>query len=244
VLKVAIVDDEPLARSRLRSLLLDDTAGTLEVIGEAGSGTEALALLEANPADVVLMDIRMPGMDGLEAARHLAGLPAAPAVIFTTAYDEHALAAFDAGGIDYLLKPVRGERLKAALARASQWTSARAAVAATANPRRARTHLSAVVGGNLRLVPLTEVRYLHADGGYVSVMHTAGELLVEDSLRALEEEFGETFLRIHRNTLVATAQVTGIFRDTLGNTEVSLRDVPARLPVSRRLATEVRRRLR
>lgn len=243
-MRIAIVDDEPLARSRLRSLLLEDAAGDLEIVGEASSGTEALALLAHKPADVVLMDIRMPGMDGLEAARHLAALPAAPAVIFTTAYDEHALAAFDAGGIDYLLKPVRGERLKAALARASQWTSARAVAAATATPRRARTHLSAVVAGNLRLVPLTEVRYLHADGGYVSVLHQGGELLIEDSLRALEEEFGEMFLRIHRNTLVATAQVTGIHRDALGNTEVSLRDVQAHLPVSRRLAGEVRRRLR
>lgn len=240
MLRVAIVDDEPLARSRLRTLLPPQTT---VVAGEASTGTEALALCAAQPVDLMLLDIHMPGMDGLETARHLARLTSPPAVIFTTAYDEHALAAFEAGAIDYLLKPVRADRLQAALARAAQWTQARALQAAQAAPR-ARTHFSAMVAGSLRLVPVADVRYLRADGGYVAVHHPGGELLVEDALRALEEEFPQVFMRIHRHTLVAVAHVTALNRDRLGNTGVTLAGVATPLAVSRRLLADVRRRLR
>lgn len=240
-MRIAIVDDEPLARRRLCDLLAALPHCT--VCGEAGTGQEALTLSVDAQAEVVLLDIHMPGMDGLETARHLARLAAPPAVIFTTAYDEHALAAFDAGAIDYLLKPVRAERLQAALLRASQWTRAHAARLAQASPR-ARSHFSALVAGSLRLVPVAAVRYLHADGGYVTVNHAGGELLIEDALRALEEEFSQTFLRIHRHTLVAVAQVEQLSRDRLGNTSITLRGVTTPLPVSRRLVGEVKRRLR
>lgn len=241
-MRIAIVDDEPLARSRLRALLAPLT--TMEVVGEAATGHEALALCAAHTVDVMLLDIHMPGMDGIETARHLARLPAPPAVVFTTAYDEHALAAFEAGAIDYLMKPVRVERLQAALTRAAQWTSARAAQAAQALPRRARSHFSALVAGSLRLVPVAEVRYLRADSGYVSVYHPGGELVIEDALRALEEEFQPDFMRIHRHTLVAVAHVNALTRDRLGNTGVCLTGVPTPLPVSRRLVGDVKRRLR
>ena len=240
-MRIAIVDDEPLARSRLRALLAAMPDCT--VCGEVGTGQAALRRCAEAHAEVVLLDIQMPGMDGLETARHLAGLTAPPAVIFTTAYDEHALAAFEAGAIDYLLKPVRAERLQAALLRASQWTSARAVQLALAAPR-ARSHFSALVAGSLRLVQVAEVRYLHADGGYVTVNYPGGELLIEDALYALEEEFPQTFLRIHRHTLVAVAQVEALTRDRLGNTSVKLTDVAMPLPVSRRLVGEVKRRLR
>lgn len=239
--RILIVDDEPLARERLRALLAEIGAG--EVVGEAASGLEALALVEHARPDVVLLDIRMPGMDGLEAALHLARREPAPAVIFTTAYDEHALAAFDAQAIDYLMKPIRPERLRAALAKAATLTLARASAAVAVSSGR-RTHFSALVKGSLRLVPLSEVRYLQADQGYVSVFHPGGELLIEEALKALEEELGEAFLRIHRNTLVAVAHVNALERDELGNANVVLRDVAGKLPVSRRLLSQVRKRLR
>ncbi|MGE3771852.1 MAG: LytR/AlgR family response regulator transcription factor [Gammaproteobacteria bacterium] len=242
--RILVVDDEPLARERLRGLLAE--LGVGEVVGEAGSGLEALAVAERERPDVVLLDIRMPGMDGLEAALHLARCAPAPAVIFTTAYDEHALAAFDAQAIDYLLKPIRPERLRAALAKAATLTLARATAAGSARSGglQARTHFSALVKGNLKLVPLAEVRYLQADQGYVSVFHPGGELLIEEALKALEEELGDAFLRIHRNTLVAVAHVSALERDALGNASVVLRGVAGKLPVSRRLLAQVRKRLR
>jgi two-component system, LytTR family, response regulator AlgR len=241
--RILIVDDEPLARERLRALLAEIEAG--EIVGEAASGLEALALAARAAPDLVLLDIRMPGMDGLEAAQHLARLAPAPAVVFTTAYDEHALAAFDAQAIDYLLKPIRLERLRGALAKAEALTAARATAAGQARGgAQARTHFSAQVKGSLRLVPVGDVRYLQAGQGYVSVIHTGGELLVEDALRTLEDELSEQFLRIHRNTLVAIAHVAALERDALGNANIVLRDVSGTLPVSRRLLSQVRKRLR
>ena len=242
-MRIAIVDDEPLARARLRGLL--QALGLGEIVGEAASGLEALALVSSTDADVVLLDIRLPGMDGLEVASHLARLARPPAVIFTTAFDQHALAAFDANALAYLLKPIRLERLQAALTRAGTWTAAQALAAGDARqPVGMRTHFSALVAGNLRLVPLADVRYLQATQGYVAVVHPGGELVIEDSLRALEDEFGEIFLRIHRHTLVALAHVAALERDRLGNAYIRLREVAVRLPVSRRLLPEVRRRLR
>lgn len=241
--RVLIVDDEPLARERLRALLGDLAVAV--VVGEAASGLEAIEIALRERPDVVLLDIRMPGMDGLEAARHLSLLDPAPAVVFTTAYDAHALAAFEANAIDYLLKPIRPERLRGALDKAGALSAAR--LAATGQARAApqsRTHFSAPVKGSLRLVPVAEVRYLLAGQGYVSVFHPGGELLVEDSLRALEVELGEDFLRIHRNTLVAVAHVTALERAALGGASIVLRDVAQKLPVSRRLLGQVRRRLR
>lgn len=241
--RILIVDDEPLARERLRALLAELEAG--EIVGEAASGLEALALAARAAPDLVLLDIRMPGMDGLEAAQHLARLAPAPAVVFTTAYDEHALAAFEAQAIDYLLKPIRPERLRSALAKAEALTAARATAAGQARgAAQARTHFSALVKGSLRLVPVADVRYLQAGQGYVSVIHTSGELLVEDALRTLEDELSEQFLRIHRNTLVAIAHVAALERDALGNANIVLRDVSGTLPVSRRLLSQVRKRLR
>jgi len=241
-MKILIVDDEPLARSRLRAQVAELGAG--EVVGEAVDGADALTKIAALAPDVLLLDIRMPGMDGLELVRHLSTLPSRPAVIFTTAYEEHALAAFEASAIDYLLKPVRASRLHEALQRAELFNTARWQALVAAGETTARTHLSAFSKGTLRLVPVREVRYFQADQGYVTVSHPEGELLIEDSLRALEQEFGGLFLRIHRNTLVGLAWITALERDARGNHFVRARDVPDSLPVSRRLLGEVRRRLR
>ncbi len=242
-MNVLIVDDEPLARRRLVSMLEELGAGT--VVGEADNGLAALAETERLAPDVVLLDVRMPGMDGLEAARHLASLPRPPLVIFTTAYDEHALAAFEARAIAYLLKPVRGEKLGEALERARHLRAGREAYDDAARGALGqRRHVSAMVGGNLRLMPLDEVIYFQADQGYVSAIAARDRLLLEESLRALEEEFGDEFVRVHRNALVNVAHVEGLRRDEDGNSVVVFDALEDRPVVSRRLLSAVRKRLR
>jgi two-component system response regulator AlgR len=240
--RILVVDDEPLARRRLCSQLAE--LGYADVVGEAADGLEALGAVATHAPDLVLLDVRMPGMDGLEAARHLARLAAPPLVVFTTAYDEHALAAFETHAVDYLLKPIRTERLGEALLRVAQLRVGRQALAPAAASAGQRRHVSAVVGGALRLVPVTEVVYFQADQGYVSAVSPGSRLLIEDSLRALEEEFGELFVRVHRNALVNLAEVKALERDAEGNTVVVFQRLPDRLLVSRRLLGAVRKRLR
>lgn len=242
-MRLLIVDDETLARSRLRGLV--EQLDGWEVAGEAVNGRDALALIERERPDVVLLDIRMPGMDGLEAARHMAQLEDPPAVIFTTAYGDHALAAFEAEAVDYLLKPIRRERLAQALDRARRPTRAvLAALHSEVIEERARTHLCARFRGALELVPVTEVIYFQADQKYVTVRHKGGSVLIEESLKALEEEFGERFLRIHRNALVAEAYMAGLESDGTSQAAIVFRDINDRLEVSRRHLPAVRRRLR
>jgi two-component system response regulator AlgR len=240
--RILVVDDEPLARLRLREQLSELALG--EVVGEAGDGRAAVELALAEAADVVLMDIAMPVMDGLEAARHLARVERPPAVVFCTAYDEHALAAFDAAAVDYLVKPVRRERLAQALERAARYLAGQAARPALPAAHAPRTHLSARLRGSVRLIPVEDIRYLQADEKYVVVHHGRGEDLVEDSLRALELEFGERFLRIHRNCLVAAREVAELRRGPEGQAEVVVRGSGERLEVSRRCLAGVRERLR
>ncbi len=242
-MRILIVDDEPPARERMKRLLED--IATCELVGEAGNGAEAIALAGRVGPDVVLMDIRMPGMDGVEAARHLGQLDEPPAVIFVTAYDEYALRAFDTHAVGYLLKPVRREKLADTLARATRLTRPQlAAIAAAAQPRQRRTHLSVRTRGELRLIPIEEVLYFIADQKYVTVRHRSGEDLIEESLKSLEEEFDPDFLRIHRNSLVAVRQIASIERSAEGQYTVRMRALDVELPVSRRLATEVLRRFR
>ncbi len=241
-LRILIVDDEPPARERLRQLLAEipDTA----FAGMAGTGEDALALVEELRPDVVLLDIRMPGMGGLEAARRLATLPDPPAVIFTTAYEQHALEAFDADASGYLVKPVRRERLAAALERVRRPSRAQLAGIADAAPDAGRTHVTARVRDQLKLIPVGEILCFVAEQKYTTVRHVGGEDLIEDSLRSLEEEFPGRFVRVHRNALVAVAQVESLERGTDGQYTVRLRQDGGTLQVSRRLAAEVVRRLR
>ena len=242
-MRILIVDDEPLARQRLVSQIEDLAIGA--VVGEADDGLACLAAVERLAPEVVLLDVRMPGMDGLEVARHLRNLSAPPIVIFTTAYDQHALAAFESHALDYLLKPVRSERLRDALHRAETLRLGREVLAEQAPTALGRRrHVSAVVGGALRLMPVSEVQYFQADQGYVSAVSKHTLLLIEDSLRALEDEFAEDFVRVHRNALVAPAHVRSLERDGEGNVSVILEGRPERLPVSRRLIAQVRKRLR
>lgn len=236
-MKTLIVDDEQLARERLRHLV--EALPEWEVAGEASNGAEALAFLQDNVVDVVLLDIRMPGMDGMEAARHLSALADPPAVVFCTAYADHALEAFEANAIDYLVKPIRRERLAKALAKARRLTPE--AISETAQAESGvRTHLCARVRGDLKLVPLENVIYLQAEHKYVTVRHTGGEILIEDSLTTLEEEFGERFLRIHRNALVAMPYLAGLEKDDAGHPVVTLKGAEDRLEVSRRNLPAVR----
>ena len=249
-LRVLVVDDEPLARERLSHLVEELPA--VELAGVAASGEEALLLAGRLRPEVVLLDIRMPGMDGLETAHHLARMPEPPAVIFTTAFDQHALAAFDAQAAGYLLKPVRQDKLQEALERARRPTRAQLARIAEGTGG-ARTRIAEGTGGartriavrardELRLIPVEDIVCFIAEQKYTTLRHLAGEELIEESLRSLEEEFAERFVRVHRNSLVAVAHIEGIERDDDGHQSVRLRG-GAMLPVSRRLATEVLRRV-
>ena len=187
----------------------------------------------------------MPGMDGIETARRIAENPAPPAVIFTTAFDEYALSAFDAQAVAYLLKPIRREKLAAALAQAGRLTRpqlAQAAAVARFAPQ--RTHIAVKVRDTTRLIPLAEVRCFIADQKYVTVRHEAGEDLIEESLKSLEEDLGTSFVRIHRSALVNIAYLAAIERNATGQYCVRLRERDERLVVSRRMASELRERFR
>jgi two-component system response regulator AlgR len=242
-LRVLVVDDEAPARERLRSLLAE--AGDAQVVGEAANGEEALRKVDECDPDIVLLDVRMPGLDGIETARRIAENPAPPAVIFTTAFDEYALKAFDAQAVAYLLKPIRREKLAAALAQAGRLTRpqlAQAAAVARFAPQ--RTHIAVKVRDATRLVPTSEVRCFVADQKYVTVRHSGGDDLIEESLKSLEEDLGAAFVRIHRNALVNVAHLAAIERDADGQYYVRLRDRDERLAVSRRMAGELRERFR
>lgn len=241
-MKVLIVDDEPPARERLERLCAEIPG--VEVAGQAGNGADALTLAQSAPVDVVLLDIRMPAMDGIEVARHLASLPEPPAVVFVTAFDQYALDAFEAQASAYLLKPIRREKLAAALQAARRLTRPQLASLASGARTSARRQIAARVRDRIKLIPVGDIRYFLADQKYVTVRHVQGEDLIEESLKALEDEFGDAFLRIHRNALVAMDAVDSIQRGDDGQLSVIIKQCGDRLPISRRLASEVLRRLR
>jgi two-component system response regulator AlgR len=242
-MKLLVVDDEPLARARLLAMLAEFP--DVHVVGEAGNGVEAVVRSDETGADAVLLDIAMPVMDGLEAARHLRDLASPPAVIFCTAYDEHALAAFEAAAVDYLVKPVRQERLGEALERARrQRAGSLVPPMLPAAASKQRSHLSARLRGSLRLIPIEDIHYLQAEEKYVVVHHARGQDLVEESLKALEEEFGERFVRIHRNCLVARHELMELRRDGEGHVRAVLRHGAQPLEVSRRCLPALRNQVR
>ncbi len=241
-LTVLIVDDEAPARSRLREMVCN--IGGWRVVAEAANGREALDGVAEHSPDVVLLDIRMPGMDGVEVAGHLCTLPVPPAVVFTTAYDEYAVSAFEANAVGYLLKPVRRERLLTALERAARITRWQLAdLANTAPELCARQNIAVCAGGDIRLISTDQVLCFRADQKYVRMVHTGGEDLIDEPLKELEEEFMADFVRIHRNSLVRIAVIEELCRDEAGLHTVKLSGVDERLPVSRRHASEVKKRL-
>jgi two-component system response regulator AlgR len=242
-LRIFLVDDEQPARNRMREVL-DDLAASLPnvVVGEAANGHEALMTLPLQPVDVVLVDIHMPQMGGLEFARHLANLDHPPAVIFVTAHDQYAIDAFEVNALDYLLKPVRATRLEAALQKARATGAVRrdavdrAATQAGQVPRR---FFSVTERGRILLVPVADVLYLKAELKYVTLRTAEREYLLEEPLTALEQEFGALFVRIHRSCLVARRAIRGFERVTDEDGEgagwgVILAGLAVKLPVSRR----------
>ncbi len=240
-MKILIVDDEAPARGRLRRLL--DEIGDHQVVGEASNGREAVVRARELSVDLLLMDIRMPGMDGLDAAAELARFETPPAVIFTTAYDTHAIEAFERNAVDYLLKPVRRERLARALNKAAALT--RPQMAAVERLREASGEFVEIaIRGGIKRIPLEGIAFFRADQKYVLVRHDDGEDLSDESLKALEERFGDWLLRIHRNTLIAVNRLEALEKGRGGENYARLRGLDDRLEVSRRHAAEVRRRLK
>jgi two-component system response regulator AlgR len=243
-LRLLLVDDEAPARVRLRDLLGDISVEVpTVVVAEAADGRAALEQAQSCNFDVALIDIRMPGMDGVELARHLARLPAPPAVIFVTAFDQYAVQAFELAALDYLVKPVRANRLADALKKARRHADESDRLEKSALAM--RQNLSCLERGRILLVPVAEIIYLKAEQKYVTARTTEREYLLEESLVYLESEFSERFLRIHRNCLVARAEVTGVERvpdtgDTEAHWQVILDGVAERLPVSRRQWPQVK----
>lgn len=245
-LQVLIVDDEAPARARLRQLL-DDTNRdnkqlTISCCGEAADGLQALTEVDRLQPDLLLLDIRMPAMDGLEVARHLQQLDNPPAVIFTTAYDEFALEAFDANAVHYLVKPIRQQHLAEALKRvkASQSTPPLPAVIAA---KSARSHFNINQHGNRYLVPVTDLLFLQAEQKYIT-LHTADkEWLVDESLVHIEQEFGNQFIRVHRNALARVEAISGIDKSSDGFS-LLFHPTAKQLPISRRRIAAVRKALK
>ena len=241
-MKVLIVDDEKLARERLVRMV--ETLDRYELVGVADSGEEAVRQTIRHEPDIVLLDIRMPGMDGMEAARQLGTLAAPPAIIFCTAFGEHAIEAFDVSASGYLMKPVRREALTEALAKASKVNKVQMEAMLgkdESESARSRTHISAKTRRGIELIPLTEIKFFQADHKYVTVRHEGGEVLIDDTLRDLECEFGEKVVRIHRNALVMTEQLEGLERDPAGHYQVRMRGIDEKLDVSRRHVSGLRR---
>lgn len=238
-LRVFIVDDEPPARNRLRDLLNDCNAQLpLEVVGEASNGKVALEMLVDVQVDVVLLDIRMPEMDGIELSQHLQKLPKPPAIIFATAYDDYAIKAFELHAIDYLLKPIRLGRLFEALTRAREIVPVQVETLRELLPE-PRKNLSVHERGKIQLIPIEHVLYLRAELKYITIRTAEREHLIEESLSALETEFAARFVRIHRNCLVAKEAIEGFEKGGDDNAEsagwnVRLKGLDERLTISRR----------
>ena len=237
-LRVMVVDDESPARRRLRELLDDCSASLpIAVVGEAANGREALDMMQSAPPDLVLTDINMPDMDGIELARHLLKLPHPPVVVFTTAFHEHALEAFEVNAVDYLVKPVRVQRLLLALQKVPRLRPL-SAERISHLPSNARRFLSVTERSRVVLVPIDDVIFLKAELKYITIRTKDREFLLEESLTRLEQEFGHRFVRVHRNCLVARDAVRGFERrvndDGDAHWEVLLNGLDETLPVSRR----------
>jgi two-component system response regulator AlgR len=246
-MRVLVVDDEQPARERLKQLLEDEA--DYEFVGEAGNGGDAIQLAVEKSPDIVLLDIRMPGLDGIETAHHLNSLDEPPAIVFTTAYDEYAMDAFDARAIGYVLKPIRRSRLSAALQQAARLApSTLVAAAGDANMSAARKHVCVRAHGELRLIPIKNIACFRAEQKYVTVDHKNGQDLIDESLKALAEEFSEDFVRIHRSILVAVRCIQRIEKNSDGKSSIVLLDHSQvddkELIISRRHLAEVRRRLK
>ncbi len=242
-MNILVVDDEELARQRIHSLLKDHDDYT--ICAEAENGAEALMMVERHQPDLILLDISMPVMDGLEVAKHLAGMPNPPAVIFTTAYGEYALEAFSTKATGYLMKPIRQEQLLKSLQQARSLNRAqRTGVDSGEEAGAGRKHICARMRGNLELIPIEDVFYFQADQKYVTVRHKKGEVIIEESLKSLETDLSDKFIRIHRNALVAKSRISGLAKTNIGRVKVKIDNIEDQLEVSRRHVAEIRRFVR
>ena len=239
-MKVLIVDDERLARERLIRMV--GALDYYEVAGDAASGRQAIEKIKQLDPDIVLLDIRMPDMDGLTAGEHISKLPSPPAIIYCTAFGEHAIDAYKVSAAGYLLKPVRRDALQETLSKVGKANKVQVAqIKGDDQNGNIRTHISAKTRRGIELVPLNDVCFFQADHKYVTVRHEGGELLIDDTLRDLETEFGDLLVRVHRNALVMTDHLEGLERDVHGHYQVRMKGVDERLDVSRRHISGLRR---
>lgn len=242
---ILIVDDEALARQRL--LRMVEKIEGFTVVAEADNAEDALVAITQYDPDIVLLDIRMPGRDGLSLAQDIAELDDAPAVIFCTAFDQYALDAFGTNAVGYLLKPVKAEQLLQVLDKASKLNKIQRVAAQKNNAAQSdnqRTHISAKTRRGVELIALDDVRYFLADHKYVTVYHRTGEHLLDETLKELEEEFNGRFVRIHRNSLVSIKHIEALERNAQGQYQVRLADIELRPVISRRHVSNLKELLK
>lgn len=238
-MRILVGDDEPLARQRLMRLL--QGIPSCSQVAEAASGREVLQKTRQFKPDLVLLDIRMPDIDGLAAAKSLQACDPAPKVIFCTAFDEHALEAFKVHALDYLLKPISREALGRALDRVEQLSAPVATTELSAAVGGVRRHIGARTHRGVELIAVADIRYFLADQKYVSVRYAGGEVLIDDPLKMLEDEFSDAFVRIHRNALVALRYLEGLEQVSSGQYRVRLAGIDEKLVVSRRHVAGLRK---
>ncbi|QKX16522.1 LytTR family DNA-binding domain-containing protein [Microbulbifer sp. YPW1] len=236
-LGVLIVDDEPLARARLARQL--QTIDGCQLLGEAADGESAIQQLDSLDPDLLLLDIEMPGESGLQLATQITNRPNPPAIIFCTAHDEFALPAFAVAPSGYLLKPVSVEQLAQAIAQARRLSRPQLKKLNAQAPTSGRRQIKAVSRRGVQLLDVADIRCFIAEDKYVIAHHSGGETLLDESLKELEAEFGERFVRVHRSAIVAVEYITGL-RKTAGGHEVTLKDIDLAPPVSRRLLGSIR----
>jgi len=244
-MNILIADDEPLARERLRSLL-QEIGQEAHIVDEAENGDQVIERCRQGDVDLVLLDIRMPGTDGMQAAGILLELEQPPAVIFTTAYSECAVDAFEKHAVDYLLKPIKKDRLEQALVKAKSLSRVQLQ-AVDERQNRDLSNLGVCIRfrGELHRIGIDRILFFRAESKYVMVRHLEGESLLEESLKSLEQRFGDHFMRIHRNALINLDFLTGLKKDHMGQACVELRGYEQEcLEISRRHLPAVRQWLK
>ena len=242
-MRIIIADDEPLARKRLARQLAEIPG--CQLVAEASNGQEAILRCDELQPDILLLDIRMPEMDGLQAAQHLSQLEQPPAIIFTTAFDSHALAAFETCAVAYLLKPVRREQLQLAIEKAQKLNRVQLVQIDTLqHPAEEQEHLTVQVGNTTQLIPINEIDFFRAEQKYVVIYRGAEQYLLEVSLKSLEERFTHRFVRIHRNALVAIKAISALQRDDKGHYQMLLHNQKEPLEVSRRLVSQLKEKIK
>ena len=243
-MEIMICDDEPLAVDRLTRLV--QQLGH-RVVGVASNGREAIELVKDLEPDVLLLDIQMPEMNGLDCAKVVSELQPAPAIIFCTAYDQHAIAAFQAHATGYLLKPIEIQELEKILQKISSLNQAQISamkIQELAQDVKTQRHqIAAKTYRGVELIPVEDIYYFLADQKYVSVRHAKGTVLIDETLKELEQEFADKFIRIHRNALLSVKYLDGLEMVSSGQYQVRCKEIVDRLAVSRRHLPALREKI-